>query len=113
MSESQKRRWRLAHITAAADALGGAEEMVVVVPVGADDGEAEHVDEQVGQPVCSAESEAPPGGFTSKAMIVMMTAITPSLKASSLSVSLSCIVPSRPFPAPADTTTALLAALEC
>ena len=59
----------------------------MVVPVGADDGKTEHVDEQVGELLVERRERGSARRLYSKAMIVMMTAITPSLKASSLSVS--------------------------
>ena len=55
----------------------------MVVPVDPDEGEAEDVDEQLRQAVAERGERRPFGAPRLRAVMVMMTAITPSLKASS------------------------------
>ena len=55
----------------------------MVVPVDPDEGEAEDVDEQLWQAPANAANEPLRGALRLSAVMVMMTAITPSLKASS------------------------------
>ena len=62
----------------------------MVVPVDADEGETEDVDEQRRHAILRAAwTLAVTGVFRSKAMMVMITAITPSLKASRRWVSMA------------------------
>jgi len=72
------------------DPPGRSQQVMVVVPVDADDSEAEDVDQQRWQATGEPVKGGPTGVFRSKAMIVMITAITPSLNASSRWVSMAC-----------------------
>src|SRR4051794_37202693 len=62
--------------------LDGVQQVVVVVPVDADEGEAEQVAQEHGDQRRSAARSAPGGTLSSSTMMVMMMAITPSLNAS-------------------------------
>ena len=62
-------------------------EVVVVVPVDRDVDEAQNIAEKYRRQTASAARSAPCGTFSSSTMIVMMIAITPSLKASRRSFS--------------------------
>ena len=69
---------------AAADLLHQVQHVVVVVPIDADVDETEHVADEDGQQRQQSLKAAPCGTFSSSTMMVMMMAMTPSLKASSL-----------------------------
>jgi hypothetical protein len=66
---------------AAADFLHGVQHVVVVVPVDADVDEAEHVAHE-DRPQRQRPEIGPCGTLSSSTMMVMMMAMTPSLKAS-------------------------------
>ena len=72
---------------AAVDAVGRVQQVMVVVPVDAEEDEAQDVAEEHRPEAASAASGSPCGTFSSSTMIVMMMAITPSLKDCSRSFS--------------------------
>ena len=65
------------------DALGEPQQVMVVVPVDPDHREAQDVDEQRGKPALEPVEIGVSGVLRPSTMIVMITAITPSVKASS------------------------------